>query len=290
MLLDGIHDEIKLLRDDCENNPWGQFMSKNKSIIGENIYGMTQTLITCPNCNFCSEIFEPFITFPVQIPNQEKIQITLYIVFSCPDKIPQKRVINCFYSWSTLKLLEMLENEHGCKFVVAFYHFFEVRGLVEKKDIGDYKGNVLIAYEKNDEVPVFISVYENKNRVIYDRVIFLPNETDSELFISKLLRIYKNVFISNSIDLDNSNFSEVFKVKFFKNSLDKADNICIPEEGKLDYMNNTRFLVEFPGLELFCLKLFNDLPNCYIADNYPTDVLSLINSSLIPETLDESNK
>ena len=293
-LLDSIHEELKRKNETLEeihdNLEWGQFLLNNCSIISEQIMGMTESSLICSNCSSISRKYESFITFPIQIPNKDSVQITLYIVFADPMIIPQKRIVSCYYSSSSLGLLEALQTEYQCKFILAYYHGFELRGIVGQKEIGEYRGNILIAHEKNGEVPVTILLIENKNRVVFDRVVFWPQCISILEIYNRIIRIHKKIIDDSLISESSEQFKRVFNVKIAYNKGEQLKEIDENSEGEVELLGSAQVIVEISNMKSMGLKEVREMPVFRMADTCFSDLQSLIHNMMLPEVLDESNK
>lgn len=98
-LLDGIHEDLNSVKTKpyCEKlevgerplsevaeTTWGQHLSRNKSIIVDNMHGLLKSRVECPECPRVSVTFDPYSTLSVPIPSQDtKIQILTHIPH-CP--------------------------------------------------------------------------------------------------------------------------------------------------------------------------------------------------------------
>jgi ubiquitin C-terminal hydrolase len=264
-LLDSINDEL---------------MSGETSVIGRNFYGISETCLKCFECGKMSFKEEKFLTLPLQVANLEKVQITLYVVFIDPGKDVGRRVINCFFSWNTKDLKELLENELACKILLCFYDFLHFRGEVKNTDIGDYVGKILVAYQAPCEDYIVCSFNGIMGKIMFDRVIFFDFEVNLQL-LNKL----------------NEKIQEVFYLKF--GNLDRWSSI------KFDYNKEDIVYIEEPFskyskiLKAFVLvneknaeipKKFLDLDAINVGIPLDYNIYSALKIMTHAEHLDEENK
>ena len=181
----------------------------------------------------------------------------------------------------------MIEAEFNAEVVIGHYNLFEFRGLVEKKEIGDYKGRVLVAYQKTDETGVVVTILQKKNRLVFDKIMFFPQQLSFAMLYYKILQSFLCIFRKNS-EVSESFLSENMVIKL--TSDENSEEITPKAEKFIQINKNTRIIVEFFEIGLNWFKICEDLPSYSIQSQSLPNLLSSLKAMLLPETLDESNK
>lgn len=286
-LLDAIHEElkptgevVKEISGDLENIE--DLLKFNTSVISENFIGLVKSVLKCANCGSGSVRYERFLTFPIQVPNRDIVQITLVVAFEDFLVVPHKRVVVCCYSDTAGRLLEVLQAEYGCQFLLAFYHFFQFRGVLHQQELGEYKGNVLIAHEKKLGIEVVLVVLEGKNRAIFDRVVFWPNSLKKGEIFKKVVQMYgKNL---KEFDQLEQCFTVKIQIGEDVTEIDPAS------QEVFEIQQKSQIFVEILKSDIKVSKDFKEMPVLRIQDKRSNYLLSMIGEMMLPETLDESNK
>ena len=89
-LLDGLHEDLNKIKkkpyvetkdydgradEIIAKEQWEQFLMRNKSKIIETMYGQYRSVLDCPNCNYRSIQFDPFLMCSLPIVNNSTKKI-----------------------------------------------------------------------------------------------------------------------------------------------------------------------------------------------------------------------
>ncbi|CAG9331941.1 unnamed protein product [Blepharisma stoltei] len=226
-ILNGLHEDLNKAAISNEQNEiietakteeelalksWERFLLKNQSFIVDNFYGQSKSMLICPECNFQSIRYDPFLTFSLSIPNFEVKKIRVVIVFSNPDKIPivQNFAVNIDSKINVLKSLikQFFDISH---IMLAAYTNFTLKGFVSDTatifDIGDKN---IIAFEMPENmsdvetIPLVITKtpenkpFSTKSLQTFMRLIFLSRSyTALEIHII-LAYYFKSIIEENT--------------------------------------------------------------------------------------------
>ena len=165
-LLDCINEEMKTKAGEV-------------NVVSRNFYGLSENILTCIECGSKSYKEEEFLTLPLQVLNLDRVQITVY-VFSSDLNKAWRRVVNCYYSWSTRELIKLVQEETGFDVLLCFYDMLEFRGQVRDVELGEYLGKVLVAFEVRGKTPVLCCFRGGLGKVMIDQVIFVDFDNEEE--------------------------------------------------------------------------------------------------------------
>lgn len=286
-ILNGLHDELKSkTTTDPSDSQITIFFKQNLSIIGQSFFGIFFTSVTCPNCRFVSELYEPFITIPLQVMNEERVQLTLYIVLMGNQAKTVRKIISCYYSWGCEMLENWLEKEFGVRFLICFYEGNDYRGVTRNGDIGDYQGKVLVAFESLGNKYWVTTGMVGKGKIGFDRLVFVSEYRNSQEMVEGLIQIYGSAVKSYNCE----DFLRKCSVKILNKQGENAEVPNDKAEDK-DYYIGLRVVVEFNELvDLGVIKNTIDQQVLFIETPLDCNILSSFRRFTHTETLDEGNK
>lgn len=197
-LLTGLHEDLNQItkkpyveKPDCDNisdekaskDNWDWFLTRNKSIFVDFMYGQLKSTLKCPDCGRNSITFDPFLTFGVNIPNANKKSCTVLIVML--DNTLIKQEITLMSNTKIVRIKSLIAENHKLKnLVLCYYNKLSIQGVCEDyADVYDYKEKLLIAYELKCKtkgmypIPLrFVLDIESRYIISFTRLMFFHQQ------------------------------------------------------------------------------------------------------------------
>lgn len=115
----------RLKLEDAAQQYWDKYMNENNTVIASTFQGLYKSSVTCSDCSFISETYEPFMYLSLPIPRIMEKQLNVTFI-SMKDRTPLKVELTISVSVNVDKLIEEVVNKanncsrcEGAKYVAA---------------------------------------------------------------------------------------------------------------------------------------------------------------------------
>ena len=188
-LLDALHEdfnsitqkpyieELKLdhlsSEEEKANLVWAAHLSRNRSIIVDNMYGQYRTQLTCPKCKLISHAYDPFSTLTVDLPEKGKLRTIVYVPLDARTRPQEVNVL--VYKSGTLDMLKQtLADKLGLakeQLLLASVRNYEFKGALDQTQrLSEYKKEPIYAFEIHPEegkTPIVVEMVRKERSMLF---------------------------------------------------------------------------------------------------------------------------
>lgn len=217
-LLDALHEdfnsitqkpyieELKLdhlsSEEEKANLVWAAHLSRNRSIIVDNMCGQYRTQLTCPKCKIISHAYDPFSTLTVDLPEKGKLRTIVYVPLDARTR-PQEVSVLVYKSGTLEMLKQTLADKLGLakeQLLLASVRNYEFKGVLSSAQrLSDLKKEPIHAFEIHPEegkVPIVVEMARKERSMLFfssESYFILPRILYLDATCS-LMELHRTVF------------------------------------------------------------------------------------------------
>ena len=155
------------------NLVWSTHLSRNRSVIVDNMHGQYRTQLTCPKCKLVSHAYDPFSTLTVDMPEKGKQKSIVYVPLDCSAR-PVEVTILVFKTNTVDFLRQTLADKIAVrkeKIMLGSIKNYEFKGTLDvTRVLSDYKKEPLHAFEINPEAgktPIVVEMQKKERSMLF---------------------------------------------------------------------------------------------------------------------------
>ncbi|CAD8146174.1 unnamed protein product [Paramecium pentaurelia] len=193
-LLDGLHEDLNRIKKkpyipDIEYKGqsdqefadiyWENHKKRNDSIITDLFTGQFKSRVECPECNFVSITFDPFVTISLPIPNKEYIQFQFYLIFRDSNQTPLKIQQTLQSTQTAGEIIDMISKIKNIKPEYLKFYSLQDSAIIDNgispeqtiKQIKENQATIFLFEEYDEKIDKPVSKYDSKIKSPYHQVL-----------------------------------------------------------------------------------------------------------------------
>ncbi|CAK78771.1 unnamed protein product (macronuclear) [Paramecium tetraurelia] len=193
-LLDGLHEDLNRIKKkpyipDVEYKGqsdqefadlyWDNHKKRNDSKITDLFTGQFKSRVECPECNFVSITFDPFVTISLPIPSKEFVQFQFYLIFRDSKQTPLKIQQTLQSTQTAGEIIEIISKLKNIKAEYLKFYSLQDSAIIDNgisseqtiKQIKESQATTFLYEEFDEKIDKPISKYDSKIKSPYHQVL-----------------------------------------------------------------------------------------------------------------------
>ncbi|CAD8044127.1 unnamed protein product [Paramecium primaurelia] len=193
-LLDGLHEDLNRIKKkpyipDIEYKGqsdqefadiyWENHKKRNDSKIIDLFTGQFKSRVECPECNFVSITFDPFVTISLPIPSKEYVQFQFYLIFRDSNQTPLKIQQTLQSTQTAGEVIDIISKIKNIKAEYLKFYSLQDSAIIDDgispeqtiKQIKETQATTFLYEEFDEKIDKPISKYDSKIKSPYYQVL-----------------------------------------------------------------------------------------------------------------------
>ncbi|CAD8046029.1 unnamed protein product [Paramecium sonneborni] len=193
-LLDGLHEDLNRIKKkpyipDIEYKGqsdqefadiyWQNHKKRNDSKIIDLFTGQFKSRVECPECNYVSITFDPFVTISLPIPCKEYIQFQFYFIFRDSNQTPLKIQQTLQSTQTAGEIIEIVSKIKNIKAEYLKFYSLQDSAIIDNgisseqtiKQIKESQTSIFLYQEFDEKIDKPVSKYDPRIKTSYYQVL-----------------------------------------------------------------------------------------------------------------------